>query len=123
MSIEWNEQAERAVVGAILSAGCLGPEPGWSCVDRAISQGLFPNDFYMRSLGRVYSVCCQLRQEGLPVDPISVDDAIGKRFGEDVYMYGRLRSLSMEHWPMTLIERHARIIVEKAAARREGGES
>lgn len=63
--LPYNENAERAVIGA-----CLVNERALDDV----AEILQPSHFYLRTLGRLYQTMLELRATGTPIDPLLVHD-------------------------------------------------
>lgn len=114
-----DENAETAVLSGILMAGSLGKEPGLKTLRQALGAGLFPEDFYYESNGRIYISMCLLANEGRPVDPISVADKIRERYGADKFVYGKLVGIMRENHSMTLVADHAAIVVKWSKRRKD----
>ncbi len=68
MPLPWNEEAEKAVLGAML----LSPQ----AIDVA-AEKLTANDFYLPTYARIFSAIIDLWREGKEVDPITVSSEIG----------------------------------------------
>jgi replicative DNA helicase len=116
----WPEDAERAVLGAILGAGCVDVDVGLHTLRRARATGLHPTDFGLASYGHIYEAMLRLEEEGLPVDPISVGAELDRNH-MDPRAVSRLHIIARELYPFTAIERYARIVV-CSSGRRESEE-
>jgi replicative DNA helicase len=105
------------VLGAILAAGSLGLEPGHRLLDRVVRTGLLPIDFYVRSHGELFAGLVRLRGEGIPLDPVSVADALDRTSAE-AETRGRLVRLAYCVTAFGTVEHHARIVARCARERR-----
>jgi replicative DNA helicase len=113
----WPEECERAVLTAILFAGCIDADAGLRVLRKARARGLHPSDFGLASYGVIYEAMIRLEQDGLPVDPISVAAELD-RDHSDPRAVARLHVLAREHAVFTAIERYADLVVA-ARGRRE----
>jgi replicative DNA helicase len=113
----WPEEAEGAVLGAILIAGCWDADAGLRALRRARATGLHPAMFGGASYGVIFHAMIRLAEDGLPVDPVSVAAELDLDH-TDPYVVSRLHVLAHEVVAVSAIERHA-AIVREAAERRE----
>jgi replicative DNA helicase len=113
----WPEETERAVLSAILFAGCIDADAGLRVLRKARGRGLHPSDFGLASYGFIFEAMLRLEQDGLPVDPVSVAAELDSTHS-DPRAVARLHVLAREHAVFTAIERYADIVVQ-AAGRRE----
>jgi replicative DNA helicase len=113
----WPEEAERAVIAAILGAACIDADAGLRTLRKARATGLHPTDFGRASCGVIFEAMLRLEQDGLPVDPVSVAAELD-RDHTDPTAVASLHILARELAPFTAVERYASILVD-AAGRRE----
>jgi replicative DNA helicase len=114
---DWPEEAERAVLSAILGAGCIDADAGLRTLRKARARGLHPSDFGLASYGVIYEAILRLEQDGLPVDLVSVAGELD-RDHSDPRAVAKLHVLARELAPFSAVERYADLIVQ-AAGRRE----
>lgn len=120
-----DDAAERAILGAVLSAGALGPEPGWNILDRARAIGLTAEAFYSRSLAAIWSELEALRDDQIALDALTVSSeierraeervgALGEFIGFDIaFLRSRLHALATEAVAFGNVEHWARIVVRE----------
>jgi replicative DNA helicase len=113
-----NLEAEESVLGGILSAASRGCGAGHRLLDRVVATGLLPQDFYLASHSDLFAALVRLREEGIPLDPVSVADALD-RFGAEAQTRGRLVRLAYAVSAFSNVEHHAGIVARHARTRRE----
>ena len=113
----YNEDAERSVVGAIISAACLDVDTGHRVLDTVYATGLEPNDFALQSLGKLYSAIVKQRVAGLPLDPVSLADAL-EQAGGPIHERARLEQLAHETVGFTQAKHWAHIVLRDSRRRR-----
>ena len=108
----FSQPAEESVVGACLLGGAPTTDLAASIVT--------PDQFYLRSLGSIFSACVDVAATGSNPDPVTVGDAL-RRSGEisDVGDVGRLIELMSSTSAVSNIEHHAAIVAELAYAREQ----
>jgi replicative DNA helicase len=109
--------AERSVLGAVLAAGSLDRDAGFRTLDLVIATGLDPNDFYVASLGTLFSRLIDHRERELPLDPVNVAYELEKD-GAEPSTVGRLHQLAHEVVAITPAPRWAAIVAEAGRWRR-----
>lgn len=128
-AVTWVD-AERDVLGAILSGGSYGV--GGKILDRALAEGLRPYDFYRPTNGLLFALLIDLDGRGIPLDPVSVAAELEARGREQLgalagldFVYvdlglarARLESLAHEATGFSNVEHHARLVREAADRRR-----
>jgi len=106
-----NLQAERSVLGAILS------KP--STVHVVHDQSIEPRDFYHQSHQRIFEVLMSLSERGEPLDLVTLTAALRDRnWYESVGGTATLTSLFEDHFSPANISHYAKIVREKALLRR-----
>ena len=113
----WPQEAERAVLSAILGAACSDADAGLRVLARARASGLHPSHFGGASYGVILEAMLRLADLGLPIDPISLAAELD-RDHTDPWAVARLHVLAREFAPFTAIERYAAVVVD-ASGRRE----
>lgn len=113
----WPEEAERSVLGCILSAASYSADAGHRVLRRVVAAGLDPEHFYLAAHGELYAALIQMADASVPIDPVSVAAWIDEHH-EDPRLIGRLRLLALEVPAIGTSDRYARIVVD-AAIRRE----
>lgn len=122
--------AERAVLGAILSAASYGVDAGWTLIARARRTGLVEKEFFSETNGALYALLLALSKRGVATDPLSVAAAIDDDARRNVgplatlldpdrlwqdHAHGRLLELAHEVTSFGAIEHHCGLV--RAAAR------
>lgn len=115
----YNEDAERSVLGAIISAACLDVDAGHRVLDTVYASGLEPHDFALESLGKLYAAIVKQRVAGLPLDPVSLADALEQE-GGPIHERTRLAQLAHEVVGFTQANHWAHIVLRDARRRRSG---
>jgi replicative DNA helicase len=113
-----NIEAEENILGAILLAASYGCHAGHRLIDRVVATGLEPVDFYLASHCRLFGALIELRGRELPLDPLSVTDALDRR-GAPADTRGRLERLAYVVPAFSNVEHYARIVARLARERRE----
>lgn len=113
----YNEDAERCVVGAIISAACLDLNAGHRVLDTVYATGLEPHDFALQSLGKLYAAIVKQRVAGLPLDPVSLADAL-LQDGGPIHERARLEQLAHEAIGFTQAKHWAHIVLRDSRRRR-----
>jgi hypothetical protein len=115
-----NLDAEERVLGALLSAGALGPGPAASTFRKVQETGLQASDFYRLSHGVIWKAIVSLDAHGKPTDPVSVvaelqrTDRLKKADGAV-----RVHELAALSPAYANAPHHARLVVEKAHLRKQ----
>jgi replicative DNA helicase len=129
--VSFDVAAERSVLGAILSAGAYGRDAGWRVLARVESTGLHAGHFYLGTHAALFRELQVMRDEGLPLDPLSVSsqleqraiDSIGPVAGlidfDVASLRGRLHQLGHEVTAFSNVEHHARIVLRESLRRPE----
>lgn len=125
--------AERAALGAILSAASYGVDAGWTLIARARATGLTDKEFYSQTNAALYALLLRLSKQGVSCDPLSVaaaiDDDARRNVGPLATLldpdrlwqgraHGRLLELAHEVTSFGAIEHHCGLVREAAKARR-----
>ena len=113
----WPEEAERAVLSAILGAACVDADAGLRVLRKAKATGLTGSMFGLASYGVIFDTMVRLEADGLPIDPVSLAAELDREHA-DPHVVSRLRILAHELAPFTAVARFASI-VRDAAERRE----
>ena len=113
----FNADAERSVVGAIISAACLDLQAGHRVLDTVYATGLEPHDFALQSLGKLYAAIVKQRVAGLPLDPVSLADAL-EQDGGPIHARARLEQLAHEAIGFTQAKHWANIVLRDSRRRR-----
>jgi replicative DNA helicase len=116
----YNADAERSVVGAIICAACLDLDAGHRVLDTVYATGLEPHDFALDSLGKLYAAIVKQRVAGLPLDPVSLADALDQD-GGPIHERARLEQLAHEAIGFTQAKHWAHIVLRDSRRRRFGG--
>ena len=117
MSDPYNADAERSVVGAIICAACLDLDAGHRVLDTVYATGLEPADFALGSLGKLYAAIVKQRVAGLPLDPVSLADALDED-GGPIHERARLEQLAHETVGFTQAKHWAHIVLRDSRRRR-----
>jgi replicative DNA helicase len=112
----WPEDAERAVLGAILGAACVDADAGLRTLRTATATGLHPSDFGLASYSAIYEAMLRLEADGLPVDPVSLGAELDRDHA-DPRAIARLHVLARELYPFSAIQRYAAIVVDSSGRR------
>jgi hypothetical protein len=115
-----NLDAEERVLGALLSAGALGPEPGGATVRKVQETGLQASDFYRTSHGVIWKAIVSVDAQGKPIDPVSVVAELQKT-GRLERADGavRVHELAVLSPAYANAPSHARLVIEKAHLRKQ----
>jgi replicative DNA helicase len=125
----FDRDAERSVVGAVVSAASYSVEGGWRILDRARGAGVRSDSFYSFSLGAIWAQLESLREADVALDPITVGAEIERHAEERVGPIGelldfdvstiraRLHELAHEVTSFGSIEHWAQIVVREAERR------
>jgi hypothetical protein len=108
--------AERSVLGSILSAASYSVDAGHGVIDRVLATGLLPEHFWLRSDATLFALLVEERLAGRPVDPISIAGALEFAHG-DALARGRLEVLAREVTAFGTTEHHARIVLRAMHSR------
>ena len=108
---QFDEQAESAVLGALLLAENL--------LESVLREGLRPQDFYRRSNAKVFGAICVMAAEGVPVDALSVSAKL-EELGDLDVVGGRpgVAALAADIPVVGHAVEYARIVRDKAVLRR-----
>jgi replicative DNA helicase len=108
--------AERAVLGCILSAASYSADAGVRVANRIHGAGLGPEHFSLEANAELYRVILRLAEAGVPVDAISISAEIDREHA-DPHLIDRLRVLAHEVPAIGAADRYARIVVDAALLR------
>ena len=113
----FDPDAERSIVGAIISAGCLDVAAGHRVLDTVYETGLEPADFALDSFGKLYSALIKQRFAGRPLDPVSIAAALAQD-GGPIHARARLEQLAHEVTAFTPARHWAGIVLRHSRQRR-----
>src|SRR5215211_6757702 len=115
-----NLDAEERVLGALLSAGVLGSEPGGATLRRVQETGLQAGDFYRTSHGVIWKAIVSLDAQGKSTDPVSVVAvSLKKEKLEQVESAVRVHELAALSPAYANAANHARLVMETAQLRKQ----
>ena len=124
-----NLDAERATLGAILSASSYGADAGWRIIARCRQVRLRPEHFTLPTNGLLYALLLRLEADGVSCDPVSAaagieQDAKQKLPVEDELaaerLLARLTALASEVVAFGNVEHWAGIVIAAARERGQG---
>ena len=110
--------AEESVLGAILSAASYDLGAGYRVLDRVAAVGLVPSDFWRPSCGVLFGRLLAMREESLPLDPVSVGYEL-EQAGAEAHVVSLLHRLAHEVVAFTPAPRWAEIVHAEARKRAE----
>ena len=128
-AVRFDRDAERNVIGGILSAAAYGPDAGRRIFDRARAAGVTAESFYSHSLGAIWTELERLREAEIALDAVTVSAQIERRAEERMGVIGellafdvadlraRLHELAHEVTAFSNVEHHAAIVVREAERR------